>query len=85
MAAFIADRPVSELRTKVTGLRFLLGGVVLTGIGISQAATGWIGDGVYQRWVYPILCFIMAVVCAWIGYQAIAPPADDVTDDCAPS
>jgi hypothetical protein len=53
----------------------------LLGIGISQAATGWIGDGVYQRWIYPILCFLMAIVCIWIGYQAIAPPSYDAPND----
>ena len=63
---------MENARRKVFSLRFMLAGLVLPIIGLSQAASGWMGDGALKRIGYPILCCVMAVVCLILGRQMLA-------------
>lgn len=59
---------MSEVGLKYSGLKFILGGLVLAGLGISQAISGWIGSGVFYRIIYPCLCIPMALLLFSIGF-----------------
>lgn len=55
---------------KYQAVRWFLGGVLVIGISVTQAVFGWVGDGVYYRWVYPVLLLVGSSVFFWVGYQA---------------
>jgi|688.fasta_scaffold92056_6 hypothetical protein len=58
-----------RLRTVIQAAKFLLAAPVLIGIGVSQILYGWAGNGFVPTFIYPAVCFLMAVGCGYIGYQ----------------
>jgi threonine/homoserine/homoserine lactone efflux protein len=71
---------------KQDGIRMMFGGVVLVGIGITQAIFGWIGESTYFRILYPVICFFVGTFCIWWGYQVVRPKkVDPMIEDSQPS
>lgn len=59
-----------SLRMKYHGVRWMLGGVLVIAVAVTQAYEGWVGDGFYFRVVYPILLLLASTVFFWVGYNA---------------
>jgi hypothetical protein len=56
-------------------LRFLLAVPVLAAIGVSQILYAWAGTGFVQTYVYPSVCFLMAIGCGYLGYEILVGEA----------
>jgi hypothetical protein len=63
--------PLSSARRVVRGLRALLGGLVIVGIGISEAVTGWIASGTGTRIFYLIACGLIGGLFVVAGFTEL--------------
>ena len=61
-----------QIRFIRQALKFLLAVPVLAAIGISQIMYAWAGTGFVQTYIYPAVCFLMAIGCGYLGYEILA-------------
>ena len=57
-----------------SGLKFTLITLVLLGGGTYQAATGWLGDSFYMRFVYPLLAAFLSIPFGLFAYAMFNQP-----------
>ena len=62
---------VRKVRDATRAAKLLLSGVLMAGIGISQAIFGWIGKGFVYRVLYPIPLVVFGMVLAWLAAMAL--------------
>lgn len=58
--------------------------LVLLGLGVAQAATGFLGDSAWMRYGYPVVCLLMTIPCglgAWAGYLVAVDQLREGADD----
>ena len=73
---------VRAVRNFAGAVKLLLGGLLIAGIGISQAIFGWVGQGFVYRVLYPIPLVGLGLVLAWLGTLALKgePPSEGEDD-----
>lgn len=75
------SNPISSVRRVARGLRAFLGGIVIVGIGISEAATGWIASGTGTRIFYLIACGLIGGLFVVAGItELLARPTTGAVD-----
>ncbi len=75
---------MSDVGTKVAGLKFMLAGIVVIALGVTQAIYGWVGTGMFYRILYPAVCIPMGLLVGTIGFLAfMVKDEDEPTSDTA--
>lgn len=59
-----------SVRMKYQGLKLALGGILILGAAVSQALFGWVGEGPFYRYLYPLLLLGVAAFFFLAGYRA---------------
>ncbi|MEX1041869.1 MAG: hypothetical protein WDZ51_14615 [Pirellulaceae bacterium] len=81
----------SDLTKIWEGLKSLMVCLVMISLGVSQAVTGWIGDPLWMRLIYPLILVPFGLLIGWQGYlglmkeffgmsKAINDPSKEPTD-----
>ncbi|PQO26982.1 hypothetical protein [Blastopirellula marina] len=60
-----------KIKTIYTASKWFLGGFVLIGVGVTQAIYGWIGEAMWMRALYGVVCPLLGILISLIGYAIL--------------
>ncbi|RCS52840.1 hypothetical protein DTL42_08385 [Bremerella cremea] len=60
-----------KIKTIYSASKWFLGGFVLVGVGITQAIYGWIGEAMWMRALYGVVCPLLGILISLIGFAIL--------------
>jgi len=78
-----AEEGIQAVRGAVFAVKTFFLGLMLVGVGVSQAAFGWIGNGFLYRVLYPIPLIGFGALILWSCFtpESIASPEQISSDE----
>lgn len=62
------SKPGLDFTALRVGLKWLVGSPIMISLGISQGVTGWIGESLWMRIIYPLILVPLGLLLGWLGY-----------------
>ena len=77
----VFDEGLESFANVVTTLKLLVGGLVIAGIGVTQALFGWVGGGFVFRVLYPIPLILFGGLMVWGSVVLSSPLSSGPVDE----